>query len=407
MLHSHHSQGGHDSAVLRRGAPLLFAAGLAVAGAWLGSARTVLAADDAPRAIVGGYGELHARLADDAKTAALDRLVLFVGSDLADGLKVETETEVEDGHEIEIEQAYLEWRATDRMQAQAGLVLLPISRLNLAHEPPTYLTVQRPGIDTAILPSTWREVGARVSYRISDAWSLDLAAINGLDAHGLREEDGFRGGRQNGVGAEAEAAEGAGTAVTRPAIASEDEEAGGIQLRDLATVARATWTPMLGASLAVAGYTSKAGQGDPRLSGVRGSLLSVDGDWDRHGWRLRGTAGWGFLKDADAVRLVTGEAVGSRFHGEALEAGYDVLHGRHTTSASRLIPYVRWEHLDPRSKAPAAAGTLASLATTTWTGGVTYFPNRQTALKAALVRTHAVATDETESAVELGLGWMF
>ena len=67
-----------------------------------------------PRTVVGGYGEMHARFADGDGRFALDRVVLFVGSELADGLRVEVETEVEDAHEVELEEAYLEWDASPR-----------------------------------------------------------------------------------------------------------------------------------------------------------------------------------------------------------------------------------------------------------------------------------------------------
>ncbi len=370
------------------------------------AATAAVEGDAAPssRAVLGGYGELHLSFGDNVRSAALDRIVLFAGGDVGNGLRVETETEVEDGHEVEIEQAYLEWQAAERVQAQGGLVLLPISRLNASHEPPTYLTVERPGVDTAVLPSTWREVGARIAWRAADAWSFDAALVNGLDAHGFRAEDGFRGGRQNGTGVEVE--EIITTSEAR-ATSESEEEAAGVQFRDLGAALRAAWTPLLGTSVAISGYTSKAGQGDVRLADVRASLLSGDIDVQRAGWSVRATAGAGFLRDAEAVRTVTLEDVGSRFHGEALEVGYDILRGRRSTAAARLIPYVRWEHLDPRSAVPAGTPALPSLATTTWTAGVSFLPSRQVALKGAVMRTHDTASDTDETTAALGLGWMF
>ena len=366
-----------------------------------------------PRALIGGYGEMHASVDDGARLFALDRMVLFVGAEFSDHLRLESETELEDGKEIEVEQAYLEWDVASRLRMQSGLVLLPVSRLNLTHEPPTYLTVQRPALDTVILPSTWRDAGVRLSYQAADALTLDLAVTNGLDAHGLREEDGFRGGRQNGVGVQASGTTTVPhTATTAAGGASptDSDETGathGVLMRDLGTTLRATWTPRLGVSLAATGYTSKAGQGDARLAAVRASLVAVDMEADRAGWKVRVTGGWGFLAGAEDVRTVTAEAVGTRFHGIAAEVGYDVLRLlRPTTSGARLLPYVRWEQTDPRSAVPASYGVVATLKTTTTTLGVAFLPTRQTVVKAAMVHSarHGEAAD---TGAQLGLGWMF
>ena len=41
--------------------------------------------------------------------------------------------------EIELEQAYIEWDATDSLSAKAGLFLMPIGLLNETHEPNTFM----------------------------------------------------------------------------------------------------------------------------------------------------------------------------------------------------------------------------------------------------------------------------
>ena len=43
---------------------------------------------------------------------------------------------------------------------RVGSVLVPVGFLNQTHEPPTFFSVERPQVDTLLIPTTWMEVGA-------------------------------------------------------------------------------------------------------------------------------------------------------------------------------------------------------------------------------------------------------
>ncbi len=142
---------------------------------------------------IGGYGELHYNNLD-AEDSAQDldeidfhRFVLFFGHEFSDRVNFFSELELEhslagDGQpgEVELEQAYLDFKLTDSLSAKTGLFLLPVGTLNETHEPPTFYGVERNSVENVIIPSTWWEAGAALNGHFANGLSWDLAAHSGL-----------------------------------------------------------------------------------------------------------------------------------------------------------------------------------------------------------------------------------
>lgn len=332
--------------------------------------------DAGRRTDIGGYGEMHGEWSDDESELTLDRFVLFVGHEFTDKIRLYSETEIEDAHEVEMEQAYLEFVLSPTVSAEAGLVLVPLSRLNLQHEPPTYLTARRPLIERVITPTTWRELGAGIAWHPCDELALNAYALNGLDAHGFTAATAIRDGRQGG------------------------EEADG---HDLAGAARAVWTPDLGVSLALAGYTGGASQDDPLLDGVAVHILSSDVEIARSNVQFRASGVLGMIDDAEKITDVNGEIVGSDFQGAAAEIGYTLFFPR---SNARLTPFLRWESVRPQADLPDGVVGSAAPAVTNWTGGVSFRPVGRVAIKADIVVASSEGLED-ETTFETALGFMF
>ncbi len=110
----------------------------------------------------GGYGEIHANFGEGKAPDQIDihRLVAYVGYEFADWIRFHSETEIEHGFvssgsggEISIEQAYLDFLLSDRLNVRFGRFLTPIGIINRKHEPPTFNGVERPAFDTFVLPT--------------------------------------------------------------------------------------------------------------------------------------------------------------------------------------------------------------------------------------------------------------
>ena len=162
---------------------------------------------------IGGYGELHYNHLDangeDQRLLDLHRMVLFFGYDYSDRVRFVSEFEVEHtlvsgGSEfgaVEIEQAYIEIDVLANMQFRTGVMLMPLGIVNETHEPPTFYGVERPVIETSIIPSTWYSAGISLSQSLDSGLSYDLLVTEGLkteDPTTNDEADPFylKGGKQ-------------------------------------------------------------------------------------------------------------------------------------------------------------------------------------------------------------------
>ncbi len=141
----------------------------------------------------GGYGEVHYNNLEQDNgsntTDAIDfhRFVMFTGHQFTDKIRFFSELEVEhsiagEGQvgEIELEQAYIEWDASESLSAKAGLFLMPIGILNETHEPDTFYGTERNNVEKNIIPATWWEAGGAVNGELSQGLSYDVAAHSGL-----------------------------------------------------------------------------------------------------------------------------------------------------------------------------------------------------------------------------------
>lgn len=138
----------------------------------------------------GGYGELHYNNLDSGKEIDLHRVIFYFGHDFNEDIRFNSELEVEhafiegdEGGEVALEQAYLEFDLPNRLKARGGLFLVPVGILNETHEPPTFYGVERNPVETNIVPTTFSEAGATLSGPFGDSgFSFDLALHSGLRA---------------------------------------------------------------------------------------------------------------------------------------------------------------------------------------------------------------------------------
>jgi hypothetical protein len=137
-----------------------------------GSPFAKLSPDASPLTIFG-YGEVNYQNypKDRSQTQAdLARAVIGFGYRFDERTRFVSEfewehavTSADDQGEAEVEQFYVERSFTPKLAGRAGVFLIPSGMLNVAHEPTQYFGVTRNFVDTAIIPSTWREGGVAMT----------------------------------------------------------------------------------------------------------------------------------------------------------------------------------------------------------------------------------------------------
>lgn len=323
----------------------------------------------------GGYGELHYNNliaedhANDVREIDFHRLVLFLGYDFSDSIRLVSELELEhsiagdgaDG-EFELEQAYLEFDLSPTWRARGGVMLIPVGILNETHEPPTFYGVERNDVENIIIPSTWWAGGASLVGNWDNGLQWDLMVHEGLmvpttGGSAFR----IRSGRQK----------------TSEANAS-----------DLAATTRLSYSGIPGIKLGLAAsYQSDASQVDG--DGLGEAILYVANVQAEHGpFALRALyGGWDISGNAVAA------ADDDDQHGWYVEPSYKLC--------EKLGFYARFEDIQ---------GARSQDEFEQWEAGVNYWPHPSVVIKADYRSRNLDLQSEAGrdfDGFDLGIGYQF
>ncbi len=156
---------------------------------------------------ISGYMDLQYRK-PEFNDGVLDfrRFVLLFTHRFSDRIRFVSELELEhafvegqvDAGELELEQAYLDFLLSRGFNVRAGIVLIPVGIINERHEPPVYYGVERPLVDTVLVPTTWFEAGAGVHGELGRGWRYRAYVISPLNAARFSAEEGAARGPPEG-----------------------------------------------------------------------------------------------------------------------------------------------------------------------------------------------------------------
>jgi len=271
-----------------------------------------------------------------------------------------------------------------RFNVRAGMLLMPVGIINERHEPPIFYGVERPFVDTVIIPTTWFEVGAGVHGEVGRGWRYRLFIASPLNAREFSAEEGLRGGRQKG----------ADTNIGRPATTGRLEYVG---IRGL-TAGASVWTGHSGFEFR------------PRFD-VPVTLGEADVRYSRDRLELRGQFAQVAISNAGDLNDAMGRAVGvdpnvaSALRGFYGEAGYRVISG---ASYGDVGLFARYENFDTQFRMPGGYLPLREFDRDALVFGVTYWPDADIAVKVdySVVRSKH-STIKAPNSFNIGLGWWF
>jgi hypothetical protein len=342
---------------------------------------------------LSGYMDFHFNKAQ-FEDGRLDfhRFVLLVTHSFSDRIRFVSELEVEhalvegleEKGELELEQAYVDFLVSRRFNVRAGMMLVPVGIINERHEPPVFYGVERPFVDTFIIPTTWFEVGAGVHGELGQGWRYRAFVMSPLDASEFTAEDGIAEGKQQG----------ADTNIGRPAVTGRIEY---VRRRGL-TVGASFWTGRSGFEFR------------PRFD-VPVGVADVDARYSRDRLELRAQYAYVGIGNAGELNDALGRAVGvnpnvaSALRGFYAEAGYRVIAG---SRAGDVGFFARYENFDTQHKMPPGYVPLKSLDREAITLGGTYWPDPDIAVKFdySILRSES-GTVTAPDVFNIGLGWWF
>jgi len=347
-----------------------------------------------PATVITSYAELtYTRPTHAGQNAEADvgRFVLGYQHRFDERTKVVTELEVEhavasadDAGEVEVEQAYVEHQFNPTWAARAGLFLMPAGLLNENHEPTAYLGVNRNFVETAIIPTTWREGGLQVVGQFDNGLTLQTGVSTGFD---LTKWDA--------------SAEGEGLASP---LGSVHQELSLAKARSLALFGALNWRGVPG--LLVGGSLFSGGATHGQGPSARVTLWDLHARWTPGAWDLSALVSGGRISNTAALNAtLVGNPVliPKRFDGWYAQAGYAVWQ----KGDYKLTPFARFEQTNTaRAYADLGAGLTPAAAKTesVWTVGANFQLNPAVVFKADVQRFR-VSRDADR--LNLGLGWSF
>ena len=286
--------------------------------------------------VISSYGEINYTRPNNATNQAqadVARAVFGITHRFDDKTKMVGEFEWEhavtsagDKGEAAVEQLYVEHELSNGLRVKGGLYLMPVGLINTNHEPTAFYGVQRNFVETAIIPSTWREAGFGLSRTHDNGLSWDIGVTTGFD---LSKWDA------------------ASTDGTESPLGSIHQEGQLAKANDLSVHAALNWRGMPGLLLGGSVFAGKAGHAttDFAANSARINLWDLHARYTPGLWDLSAVYSAGTISNTDALNLTfVGQPtpVPSTFYGWYAQAAYQLWKSEDYS----LSPFVRYEQFN-------------------------------------------------------------
>ncbi len=341
---------------------------------------------------LSGYMEYHFnKLEEEPGRADFHRFTLLYAHRFNDRIQFWSEVElehaiVEGGRafgEFKIEQAYLDFSIKPWLNVRSGVMLTPVGLINERNEPPMFNGVERPFVDTVILPSTWYESGAGLHGDLGKGFRYKAYVMAPLNSSFFDAEQGIRAGRQRAFQSVAQ----------NPAFTGRLEYYG-----------------LPGLSLGVSGWSGKSGFETPGIN-PRVNVFEFDGRFSVSRFDVRGQFAQVTVDQTARLNSLLQRTSGvnpniaERMRGYYFEGAYHVLP---PSSRYDLVAFSRYESFDTQNRMARGFLPLGELDRDAFVSGVTFFPEPDVALKLdyTILRNQS-SFIRARNGFNLGVGWWF
>ncbi|QFR50003.1 hypothetical protein FJR48_09815 [Sulfurimonas lithotrophica] len=324
---------------------------------------------------IGGYGEYKFKKYDDYKNSTsstyndnknkgefnIVRFVPYIGFKFNDWIVMNTEIEFEDGGARSdgtknykyaiVEFSYLDFLISESFAIRVGHILTPFGLVNLNHEPTSYLTSDRPAVETYIIPSTWHTNGI-LSHGKIDEFEYYAGFITSPDSDAFGDAEG-RFIQQGRLGAK--------------------------QYTDsYSFVARGTYNFGDGLNMGASFMYGQSEGSDSKVD-VTMTMAEVHATYKNHGFDIQALATFGKLGgDVSNLPTATDVNIADSVNGQYLTVGYDILSMLEMSHKGYLVAEIERLDMDANSQTTYVDNNRFF----EYTVGFAYFPDSKIALKA-------------------------
>lgn len=343
-----------------------------------------------------GYGEVHYNNPKTANSVLthrnnpaqtdVHRLVFGAAYDFTDTVRMDFEGEFEHaGGTMEVEYAFLEMDIQPGLSFRAGSLLMPFGALNEFHEPTNFYSVERPYLQTVLIPTTWMEIGAGVTGRSADGLHAYRSyLVTGLTASSFTAETGIRNGRTKG-----------------------NQGSAG----DLAWVGRYENAALLKRlKLGISAYVGEADQDGSSFENVSVTMGEIDAQYRWRDLELQAAAVLTAVGNADQLSVSRRQTIGNRQRGWNAEAAWHIRAFRDEAAGTdkEFVPFLRYESFDTHAGVPQGFIMGREFERQVVTTGLSFFPTaeRNVAIKGD-VEFWRDGLNQTSTRYNLGVGFTY
>ena len=339
-----------------------------------------------------GYMDFHFNnVQNEPSQLDFHRFVLLFGHSFSDRIQFWSELELEHAFvsgegelgELELEQAYLDFLVKPWLNFRGGILLAPVGLINERHEPPAFNGVERPFVDTVIIPSTWFDSGAGIFGDLGHGFVYKAYVMSPLDATAFDAEEGIRGGRQKAFQS---------------------------VVQNTAYTGRLEYHGFPGLSLGGSVWWGNTGFNLPDIN-PRVRVFSFDGRYSFSRFDFRGQFARVDITRTDEINFLTQFRTGvnpniaREMRGFYWESAYHLL-PRHFPHD--FVAFARYENFDTQRRMAAGFLPLKQFDRSAWVIGGTYYPEPDVALKFDYtVLRNQSSIIEAHNSLNLGIGWWF
>lgn len=339
-----------------------------------------------------GYMEFHFNKPQgEPGIADFQRFVLLFGHQFSDRIQFWSELELESAFieggevsgELELEQAYLDFALKPWLNVRGGVVLAPMGLINERHEPPTFNGVERPFVDTFIIPTTWFDPGLGIHGDLGHGFVYKAYVMAPLNASFISAEEGLGEAPQH-------------------AFQSVSENPG--------FTGRLEYHGLPGLSLGTSFWSSQSGFETPGIN-PRVDIIELDGRFNF--WRIDARGQYAHVHITDTARLNSllqrtsgvNPNIAEEMRGFYLEGAAHVLP---SSWHHDLVLFHRYENFDTQFEMAPGFLPLGEFDRDAFVTGFTYFPDPDVSLKFdyTVLRNQSNFI-KARNIFNFGIGWWF
>ena len=268
---------------------------------------------------------------------------------------------------LDYEEVWLEKSFSDQFNVRAGKMVVPVGAVNIA-DPHEQFSIFDGEESQSILPCAWTQFGVNLWGDIND-WHYEVMVLQSLNTDNFNTENWIKDGIGNPYG--------------------KADNYGG--------AARIDWNGIDGLRVGVSGYIDR-----------NTSVGSMDFEYNRKKWIVRGDVDYGHVGDADKISLKNDCDIASNALACSFEVGYDVFSLiQKMKERQKLYAYAHYGYYNSMQSVSNSMTADPYLKRHLFSCGLNFRPNEHITVRGEFLNRFMESGIKNQQTTTIGLSYAF